>query len=98
MPISALSPLVLGVMLLTLVLAPSNDAAQVRPAAVAGSFYPADRDELSKTVDGLLAAAHGAPVQGHLWAIVSPHAGYQYSGAVAAHSYALLKGQNFRPG
>jgi AmmeMemoRadiSam system protein B/AmmeMemoRadiSam system protein A len=96
MLVSALSPIVLVVMLLTLVLAPSNPAAEVRPAAVAGSFYPAERDELARTVDALLTAAQVAPVQGHLWAIVSPHAGYQYSGAVAAHSYALLKGQKYR--
>ena len=83
---AALSPIVLGAMLLTMLVVSTNDVGQVRPAAVAGTFYPADRSELEKTVDGLLAGAQVAPVQGQLWAIISPHAGYPYSGTVAAHA------------
>jgi AmmeMemoRadiSam system protein B/AmmeMemoRadiSam system protein A len=66
----------------------------VRPPLVAGSFYPADPMELSAMVDGFLARATPAAVP-HLVAIVSPHAGYQYSGPVAAWSYALLKGRKY---
>jgi AmmeMemoRadiSam system protein B/AmmeMemoRadiSam system protein A len=94
--VSALSPIMSGAVLLTMLLVSANDVGQVRPAAVAGTFYPADRSELEKTVDGLLAGAQVAPVQGQLRAIISPHAGYPYSGAVAAHAYALVKGQRFR--
>jgi MEMO1 family protein len=69
-------------------------APKVRPPAVAGSFYPADPKELAATIDGFLSkAAPGSdsnPV-----ALVAPHAGYVYSGAVAAHSYALLKGRTY---
>jgi AmmeMemoRadiSam system protein B/AmmeMemoRadiSam system protein A len=65
---------------------------EVRPAAVAGTFYPADPAELGAMVDGFLAQAKVPAVPG-LIAIVAPHAGYPYSGAVAAHSYALLKGR-----
>ncbi|MBZ5720145.1 MAG: AmmeMemoRadiSam system protein B [Acidobacteriia bacterium] len=66
---------------------------QVRQAAVAGTFYPADPKELAATVDGFLARA-GVPAQkGHIIALIAPHAGYPFSGAVAAHSYALLKGR-----
>ncbi len=61
--------------------------ADVKEPAVAGSFYPADRGELSRTVQGLLAAAKVQPVEGRLVALISPHAGYAYSGQVAAHSY-----------
>ncbi len=64
----------------------------IRPPAVAGSFYPADRAELSKTVDGLLADAKTAAITEPL-ALVVPHAGYPYSGGVAAYSYALLQGR-----
>ena len=67
-------------------------APKVRPPAVAGSFYPADPKELGSMVDDFLAHAAPAPVQ-DLVAIVSPHAGYIYSGPVAAYSYALLKGR-----
>ena len=66
--------------------------ARVRPPAVAGTFYPADPKELAAMVDGFLARAPAAPLEGVV-ALVAPHAGYVYSGQVAAHSYALLKGR-----
>ncbi len=67
-------------------------APKVRPPAVAGSFYPADPKNLGDMLDGFLAQADPAPVQ-DLVAVVAPHAGYVYSGPVAAYSYALLKGR-----
>ena len=65
---------------------------KVRPAAVAGSFYPADPKELARTVDGFLAQA-GVPEIKDVVAVIAPHASYIYSGSVAAYSYALLKGR-----
>jgi AmmeMemoRadiSam system protein B len=62
----------------------------VREAAVAGQFYPVDAGQLGDTVDGLLrAAATDAPCPK---ALVAPHAGYIYSGPVAARAYARLTG------
>lgn len=61
----------------------------VRPPAVAGLFYPGERGELSRTVSDMLAAAAphaGKPPK----AIIAPHAGYIYSGPIAASAYALL--------
>jgi predicted class III extradiol MEMO1 family dioxygenase len=60
----------------------------VRPAAVAGSFYPGVADELATVVDRLLervrlCASEGGVAQAPV-ALVAPHAGYIYSGAVAA--------------
>ncbi len=69
--------------------------AQVRPAAVAGSFYPADAKELARTVDALLAKAQPPAVPEPLAALISPHAGYQFSAGVAAHGYSLLKGRKY---
>lgn len=69
-----------------------NPEEKVRQPAVAGAFYPADPAELGKMIDGFLAKAN-PPVIKDLVAIVSPHAGYIYSGPVAAYSYALLKGR-----
>jgi len=69
-----------------------NPEEKVRQPAVAGAFYPADPAELGKMIDGFLSQANPAAVKG-LVAIISPHAGYIYSGGVAAHSYALLKGR-----
>lgn len=60
----------------------------VRPAAVAGLFYSDDPAELSSTVDALVAAA---PVRGGMpKAVIVPHAGYAYSGSVAAEAYGSL--------
>lgn len=62
----------------------------VREPAVAGAFYPAGQAELAGVVDGYLAKAGHRPGQGRLIALVAPHAGYQYSGQVAAFSYRHL--------
>lgn len=62
-----------------------------RPAAVAGTFYPASEGTLRRTVDELLAAhISAAPVPAPK-AVIVPHAGYVYSGPVAAALYAQLK-------
>ncbi|QJR14528.1 AmmeMemoRadiSam system protein B [Usitatibacter palustris] len=61
----------------------------IRPPAVAGSFYPRDPAVLSAEVAAFLADA--APAHGPApKAIIAPHAGYQYSGAIAASVYARL--------
>jgi AmmeMemoRadiSam system protein B len=61
-------------------------ATDIRPAAVAGSWYPASADRLSRELDDYLGRARmdeaDAPV-----AIVAPHAGLTYSGPVAAFAY-----------
>lgn len=72
---------------------PAAPAEQVRQAAVAGAFYPSDPKDLATTVDGFLAHAIVPGQKGQIIALVAPHAGYPFSGAVAAHSYALLKGR-----
>jgi len=66
----------------------------VREPAVAGLFYPKDPAELSRMIDRLLAAAPIEPV-GDLKAIVCPHAGYEFSGPVAAYSFKNLIGRRY---
>lgn len=63
---------------------------RVRPPAVAGRFYPADPAELCDLVDRLLDEVCGQPRPVPPAAVVAPHAGYRYSGAVAATAYAHL--------
>jgi AmmeMemoRadiSam system protein B len=58
----------------------------IRPAAVAGTWYPGTRGALAREVDGYLAAA-GEPPALAVRAIVSPHAGLMFSGPVAAYAY-----------
>lgn len=63
---------------------------QVKTPAVAGLFYPDDPAELRETVARLLAAAPPPVSSGRPLALIAPHAGYQYSGPVAATAYAAL--------
>ena len=63
-----------------------------RQPAVAGKFYPGNPDKLQQEVVSLFASA--VPGQGnHVRAIVSPHAGYIYSGKVAASAFNQIDGE-----
>jgi hypothetical protein len=75
--------------------AQAADAQKIRQAAVAGSFYPADPTKLSAMIDELLAQAATPATTDPILAVVAPHAGYQYSGPVAAYTYAALKGRKY---
>ena len=61
----------------------------VRPAAVAGFFYPGDPGQLETGVRAMLDKAVGAPNDPA--AMILPHAGYAYSGPVAATGYASVQ-------
>ncbi len=69
----------------------------VRPAAVAGSWYPGDAAELGAYLDGQLDAAgkEAGPAGGQVRALIAPHAGYSFSGTVAAQAYRLVRGQRY---
>ncbi len=62
----------------------------VRAAAVAGYFYPGNPSELERTVGSLLAGVPSCAEEPLPKAIIAPHAGYIYSGPVAATAYARL--------
>jgi hypothetical protein len=65
---------------------------RIRPASVAGLFYPRDAAQLRATVERLIDdAATPAPVAPPPKALIVPHAGYLYSGAVAATAYRRLR-------
>lgn len=67
----------------------------VRQAGVAGGFYPADPKALTAMIDDMLAHASPTPITDPILAVVAPHAGYPFSGPVAAYTYAALKGRKF---
>ncbi|HYU44124.1 MAG TPA: AmmeMemoRadiSam system protein B [Vicinamibacteria bacterium] len=67
--------------------------AAIRKPAVAGTWYPGDRASLVSEVEGYLADVVPVEVPGRLVALISPHAGLRYSGPVAAHAYARLRGR-----
>ena len=66
-----------------------------RPAAVAGAFYPREAQALRADVTRLLAAAR-ASADADLKALIAPHAGYVYSGPVAASAYKQLEAHRER--
>ena len=65
----------------------------VREPEVAGQFYPADKNQLSAIVDRLLKKASLPEIKGEVIALIAPHAGYQFSGEVAAHTFKTLEGE-----
>jgi AmmeMemoRadiSam system protein B/AmmeMemoRadiSam system protein A len=89
------APLLAFLVIPPLDLARAEDAPKVRPAAVAGGFYPADPKVLSAMIDDLLARVSQPAITDSILAVVAPHAGYQYSGPVAAYTYAQLKGHKY---
>ena len=67
----------------------------VRPAAVAGTWYAASADRLGRDVDGYIAAAELEPIPAPV-AIIAPHAGLKYSGPVAAFAYKAVSRAHYR--
>lgn len=68
----------------------------VRKATLAGSWYPANPESLSRLIGGYLSNAGVEKPAGELKAIIVPHAGYPYSGQVAAYAYRLLEKSPFK--
>jgi len=69
-------------------------ATSVRRPAVAGTWYPGEAASLRAEMDQYLAGVPETAVPGRLVALIAPHAGFRYSGPVAAHSYARLRGRH----
>ncbi len=63
----------------------------VREPAVAGYFYTADSGTLEREVDAMIESARPPQIEGRLVGLISPHAGYLYSGPTAAHGYKLVQ-------
>jgi len=73
-----------------------TDSTYIRPPAVAGSFYPGSPTELVKMIAEFFHAAPKPRIDGSPVAIIAPHAGYVYSGAIAARGYKILEGEDFK--
>ncbi len=67
----------------------------IRYPAVAGSFYPGNPVELSKTLAQYYAEVKKLPFSGRPLAVIAPHAGYMYSGKTAATAYKQLEGEGY---
>jgi AmmeMemoRadiSam system protein B/AmmeMemoRadiSam system protein A len=68
---------------------------EIREPAVAGSWYPGSPEILSRDVKHYLENVKRQKVEGEIIALVSPHAGYMYSGQVAAYAYKSIEGKSF---
>ncbi len=68
----------------------------IRPSILAGTWYPRNRQDLAKMVKGFLSHASTPTINGRLTAIIVPHAGYRYSGQVAAFAYRLLESRPYK--
>ncbi len=67
----------------------------VRPAAVAGSWYPGTAERLAREVDAMLDTAKPAKrLGGRVRALVAPHAGYAFSGPTAAAAFRQVRGES----
>ena len=68
----------------------------VRKSPIAGSWYPGEKKQLQSQIEEYLAKAKPAAIEGRICALISPHAGIQWSGQAAACGYKLLKGQKIK--
>ncbi len=67
----------------------------IRKPMIAGTWYPADPARLKADIEGYLADARVDAIDGKVMGVISPHAGYVYSGQVAAHAYKIAQGIEF---
>jgi len=71
-------------------------AGPIRGPSVADLFYPGQKGQLASLVDGYLAKAPSVPCSSEeIVALIAPHAGYRYSGRVAAHAYKQIHGKDY---
>ena len=68
---------------------------EIREPAVAGAFYPDKPEILQRDLSKYFENAKKEKLEGEIVALVSPHAGYMYSGQVAAYAYKLIEGKTF---
>lgn len=66
----------------------------LRPSPIAGTWYSADPHRLKNQVDGFLREADVPELHGTVVAVIAPHAGHRYSGAVAGYAFKTVMGLN----
>ncbi|MBE0433691.1 AmmeMemoRadiSam system protein B, partial [candidate division WOR-3 bacterium] len=75
-------------------MAQNCEGKEYRASPHAGTWYPGNEKELRETITGFLNNASVA-THGKIYGLVSPHAGYVYSGPVAAYAYKTVQGMEF---
>lgn len=64
----------------------------LRPSPIAGQWYPGQAESLATSVNGYIEAATLPVISGDIIAVIAPHAGHRYSGPVAGHAFAAVRG------
>jgi AmmeMemoRadiSam system protein B len=72
-----------------------NTEFQLRPSPIAGTWYSANPKTLGTQIDDFLVRAEIPAIPGKVIALISPHAGYRYSGRTAAFAYKTVQGKSF---
>lgn len=70
-------------------------AEKIRESVIAGTWYPGHPERLTREIRGYLSRTRVPDLPGRLVGLIAPHAGYMYSGPVAAHAYKVLEGKPF---
>lgn len=68
----------------------------VRKSPLAGTWYPADKQQLERNITTYIAEATPLQLKGRILGLISPHAGIEWSGKAAAFSYKVIKGKKIR--
>jgi len=68
---------------------------KTRPAVLAGSWYPGNPNDLTKTIQHYVNQVKSSKIKNPIRGLISPHAGYVYSGQVAAHSFKQIENQAY---
>ena len=71
-------------------------AFSIKQSEFAGQFYPDQKEELSRMIDNFLTGAQPRDISGDIFMLISPHAGYGYSGQTAAYGYKLIQGKPYQ--
>ena len=68
-----------------------NNISDLRPSPIAGTWYEGKPEVLKQNVDAYLDNAELPDLHGDVIAVIAPHAGHRYSGAIAGYAFAALR-------
>lgn len=72
------------------------DRQNIKEPNVSGQFYTADPTDLSSQIEEFISAAEVSPYDKHIDMIIAPHAGYMYSGGVAAYGFKAVSQNSYK--
>ena len=84
------------IILLVLFFTSTIFAMDIKNSDLAGTWYPRNKAELTTLLESYLNSANPDKMSGQIFAIISPHAGYQFSGPVAAYGFKAVQGKDIK--